>query len=491
MIDRSLAQKQSLKPGEQLEFDEPITLDAGPGERREAQSSESEIVPIKHQGKFNFWILALILVAFCALIVFGAMPRLTQQKDLVSHTQAQLTRTRSVSVVVAQPGPPIEEFTLPGNTRALNDATIYARVDGYLRIRYVDIGDLVRKGQVLAEIDTPELDQQVQAAKSAIEQSAANLDNAKQALEKAEADVRTASANEEKATTDLEYFKTELGRYNGLAKEGAASIEERDTRKQAYDGGLANLEALKSTEKSARASVNSARAAVHVAEAAMNAAKYQYEQYQATRSFRKVTAPFDGIITKRNVDNGSLITSGSNSSNTLMFEVADMNQLRVWVNVPEQYVSYMKVGQQAKLNYQAYAGRDFIGTVSNVSGGVDTTSKTLQVEIDVPNKDHSLLPGEYASVRFQTPAKIRLASVPATTAQTRADGTFAYTIDDQNRVHMHKLEIGRDLGGQIEAVKGIVPGDKVIVSPPDDLQEGMAVTPVMAPVAATEGKSGK
>jgi RND family efflux transporter MFP subunit len=494
MIDRSLAQKQNrdLKPGEQSEILESGKLDTAGGERREIKNSESETVAIKRPAKFNFWILALILVAFCGLIVFGALPRMAQQKNLVSHTQAQLARTPSVSVVIAQPGPPIEEFTLPGNTQAIDDAPIYARVDGYLHARYVDIGDVVTKGQVLALIDTPELDQQVQAAKSAIEQAAANLDNTKQTLEKSEADVRTASANVAKAKSDLEYFKTELGRYTGLATQGAASIEERDTRKQAYDGGVANLEALESTERSTLASVNSAKAAVHVAQAALNSAKYQYEQVQATRSFRKVTAPFAGIITKRSVDTGSLITSGSNTGTTLMFEVANTNQLRVWINVPEQYVSYMHVGQEAKLNFQAYPGRDFIGTVSNVSGGLDTASKTLQVEINVPNPLHTLLPGEYASVRFQTPAQIRLASVPATTVQTRADGTFAYTVDDQNRLHMHKLQIGRDLGGQIEAVKGIAAGDRVVVSPADDLQDGTVVTPVLAPVASNvESKGGK
>jgi len=492
MVEHSLApsEKHDLKAGEKHDLQHDQKLDVPVNS--ETSVVESETQAAARPAKFNLWIMALILVAFCGLIAFGALPRFIQQKDLVAQTHEQMTRVPPVSVVMAEQGPPIEEFTLPGSTKALDDAPIYARVDGYLRARYVDIGDLVRKGQVLADIDTPELDQQVQAAASAIEQSAANLDNAKQALEKAQADVRTADANVRKAKTDLTYFSTELARYTGLAKEGAASIEERDTRMQAYDGGKANLEGLESSEKSARSSVNSAKAAVHVAQAAMHAAKYQYEQYQATRSFRKVIAPFAGIVTKRNVDAGALVTSGSNASNTLLFEIANTDTLRVYVNVPEQYVPYIHVAQKARLNFQEYPGRDFIGTVCNVSGGLDTDSKTLLVEINVPNSTHTLLPGEYAKVRFQTAAQIRLTAVPSTTVQTRADGSFIYTVDSQNHVHMHKLEIGRDLGGKVEVVKGITPGDKVIINPQDDLVDGATVNPVLSPVAAdTENKPSK
>ncbi len=457
----------------------------------EFKADEGRLVTSTKPMKPKPLILVLLLVACCSLVAFGAMPRILQQQALVDHTHAQLAQAPPVSVVIAQPGPAIQEFTLPGSTLAIQDAQIYARVNGYLRNRYVDIGDQVHTGQILADIDTPELDQQVQAAASAVEQAKANLDNARQALERAEADARAASANVRKARTDLDYYRTELGRYKGLAAEGAVSLEDRDTRLQAYNGGVSSLDSLIATEKSARASVNSARAAVHVAQAAMDAAQYQHDQYNATRSFKTVKAPFDGIVVKQTVDAGALITSGSNAGITLLFEVAKTDVLRVYVYVPEQYIPFIHVGERARLDFQEYPGRDFIGLVSNVSGGVDTTSKTLQVEIHVPNSEHKLLPGMYVQVRFQSPTAIRLTIVPATTVQTKAEGSFIYTVDKANRVHLHKLEIGRDLGGQIEVERGVVPGDQVVINPPDDLKDNSLVHPVLAPVAPNSEDSSK
>jgi RND family efflux transporter MFP subunit len=429
-------------------------------------------------------LLLLLLVALLGLagvIIFGAMPRISQQTSLQEHTKEQLTKAPSVSAVIALPGAPIQEFILPGSTEAIQDAPIYARVNGYLNKRYVNIGDIVHSGQVLADIDTPELDQQVLAAVSAEEQAKANLDNTREALDKSQADLRTAAANVRKSKTDLQFFARELTRYKELVQQGAVSMEDMDSRVQAYNGGIATVDATTAAERSAQASVNSARAAVHVAQAAMNAAAAQKKQYQATQSFKKVTALFDGVVTRRNVDAGALISSGSGQGNSLLFEIAKTDVLRVFVYVPEQYVPYIHEGQKAILQFQEYPNRDFIATVSNVSGGIDPASRTLQVEIHVPNPKNLLLPGMYAQVRFQCPAKIRPPIVPDTTLQTRADGNFMYTIDVQSKVHVHKVEIGRDLGGQFEIASGLAVGDKVIVSPSDMLHDGMLVTPVIQP----------
>jgi RND family efflux transporter MFP subunit len=327
------------------------------------------------------------------------------------------------------------------------------------------------------------LDKQVAASESNVEQAAAALDNAREALDKANADVNTATANVRKAGTDLDFYATELGRYNGLAQQGAVSYEDRDARKQAYSGGQATLDSLKAAERSSRASVNSAKAAVHVAKAALDAARAQKDQYTAMRSFRVVTAPFDGIVTKRNVDAGALISAGSNTDNTLLFEVAQTYTLRVFVYVPEQYVPYMKVGENARLRFQAYKGREFTGIVSNISGGVDNDSRTLQVEIHVPNAKHELLPGMYTTVSFECPAKVRLPVVPATTVQTQELGTFAFTVDDSNVVHKRKLLVARDLGGKVEVEQGLSSGDKVIVSPSDLIHDGMTVQPVLEKIS--------
>ncbi len=467
---------------------EPHILD---GEKHDSNVGEQQLAPSKKRMKIKPMVLVLFLLGLFAVIAFGAVPRILQQQALIGHERSELAQAPSISYVVAQPSPAMEEFTLPGSTQAIQDAPIYARVNGYLKKRYVDIGDLVHTGQVMADIDTPELDQQVQAASSAVEQAKANLDNTLEAVKKAQADAVSAAANVNKAKTDLDYYTAELHRYKELVKQGAVSVEDHDTRLQAYNSGVATLDSLIAAQNSAQASVSSAKAAVHVAQAAMAAAQYQHDQYNATRQFKTVRAPFDGIVVRSPIDAGSLITAGSSTTDTLIFEVAQADVLRVYVYVPEQYIPYIHVNEQVRVNFQEYPGVDFIGAVANVAGGVNLDSKSLQVEVHVPNANHKLLPGMYAQAHFESPSINRLAIVPSTTVQTRPDGLFVYTVDDEKRVHMHKLEIGRDLGGQIEALRGITIGDKVIVNPSDDMQDGLLVNPVLAPIATKSADKSK
>jgi RND family efflux transporter MFP subunit len=226
-----------------------------------------------------------------------------------------------------------------------------------------------------------------------------------------------------------------------------------------------------------------------VAQAALNTAEAQRGNISATRSFKKVLAPFDGIIIQRNVDPGALVTSGSNTTNTVLFEVAQTEILKIYVNIPEQYVPYIHLGDKALVNVQEYPGKNFVGTVAYIAGGLDIASRTLLTEIHVPNPDHKLMPGMYSQVHFQSPAPVRLVILPATALQTRPDGNFVFTVDNQKRVHMRKIEMGRDLGGEFEVSKGVKLGDKCVISPSSAIQDGLLVTPVRAPVADKSGSA--
>ncbi|HEY9678769.1 MAG TPA: efflux RND transporter periplasmic adaptor subunit [Drouetiella sp.] len=423
----------------------------------------------------------VIAVIIVGLIIVGALPRIFNKEKLESDTKKLNGENLPVSVAVAQPGNPIEEFILPGSTQAIQVASIYARVNGYLGQRFSNIGDHVKAGQIMATIDTPEIDQQVQAAESSVQQAVANVENNKEAYQRARADLKTVAANVRKGHTDLQFYTAEVKRYTVLAKQGAVSLEDRDAHVQQYNGAVATLESLIESERSAKATMKSAAANVKAAESALDTAKAQLQAVQATRSFQKVTAPFDGIVTKRNVDAGALITSGSSQGTSVLFEVAKTDVLRVFVYVPEQYVPYIKEGETTKLNFPEYPKKDFVGTATNVSGGLDETSKTLQVEIHVPNETHELMPGMYAKVRFQSPATFRLPIIPASTLQTRADGQYIYVVDGNSVAHLQKLEMGRDFGGYFEVAKGIKPGDKVVMSPPDTLMNNMKVEAVLAP----------
>ena len=447
--------------------------------------SLSASAPKKSSAVGFIWLI-LAIVALGALTAFGALPRINQRVALEKHTKEQGALAMSVSVVAAQPGAAMQEFSLPGNTEAIQDAPIYARVDGYLHKRYVNIGDSVKAGQVLADIETPELDQQVEAAASSAEQANANLDTSRQAYLKAQVDEKSAAANVQKAKTDLQFYTRELARYRQLVAQGAVSAEDSDARLQAYNAGMANLDSMVAAERSAQVTITSAKAAVHVAQAAANAAQSLHNQYQATQSFKKVTALFDGVVTKRNVDAGALIASGSGNNNNVLFEIAKTDILRVFVYVPEQYVVYIENGEHAILDFQEFPSSHFDGIVSNVSGGIDPQSKTLQVEIHVPNAKHKLLPGMYAQVRFQVPTKVRLPVVPATTCQTRPDGAFMFTVDKENRAHLHKVFVGRDLGGSFEIASGINVGDLVIINPSDEIRDNMEVTPTIVELPKAE-----
>lgn len=488
----SLAKKPATFDGKpNHKMDRPTTNPRGnKADEPELQTSALDSGSVNNKSASLFAvILALVLFALiAALIYLGLKPRFDQQTALARETKEAIGRAPGVSVVLAEQGPEIQEFSLPGDTEAIQAAPIYARVDGYLSKCYVDIGDIVRKGQVLADIDTPEMDQQVLSLISSEEQARANLDNSKEAYQKAEADLRSAAANKSKAITDLQFHSRQLERYKELLSEGAVSAEDLDTRTQNYNAGAANLDAAKAAERSAEASVNSAKAAIHVAEAALSAAVASRKQYQATQSFKKVTALFDGVVVRRNVDAGVLISAGGDKSSSLLFEIAKTDELRVFVYVPEPFVPYVHRGQEASLRFQEFPKRSFKGVVCNIAGGIDPASRTLQVEIHVPNGKNELLPGMYAHVMFHCPAKIRAVMVPATTLQTRSDGGFMYVVDSNNVVHMHKIEIGRDLGGQFEISSGIATGDKVVVNPPDFLKTGMNVMPVIQERTPAEEK---
>ena len=432
------------------------------------------------------WLIIVPVIAIGALVVWGAWPRIMQRESLLTQKKEQLLQAQSVSYVVAAPAPPILEFVIPGATQAILDTPIYARVDGYIRQGYANLGDRVHAGQVLAEIDTPELDNQVQTAASNVEQAKASLENAKQALDKAQHDKTTASANLRKTKADLTLAVAEYNRYKLLALQGAVSLEELDTRLSNYNGGIATVQAALGSEQSALAAVKSATAAVRASEASLHSMQSQYDQICSTRAFKRVTAKFDGVVTKRNVDQGALVSSGSNSSNTVLYQVANVDVLRVFAYVPEQYVSAVHLGATTGLSFQAFPGQKFTGKVIYVAGGIDPDSRTLQVEIHVPNQDHKLLPGMYAQIKFQEPSTSNIGIIPASAVETTAGGAFVYVIDQNNRLRRTPIQIAVDLGGRIAVDKGVRPGDKVVVSISDDILDGALVNPVLLPLPKEE-----
>jgi RND family efflux transporter MFP subunit len=321
-----------------------------------------------------------------------------------------------------------EELVLPGTVQAYSEARIYARTNGYLKSWLVDIGSAVRKGQLLAEIDTPEVDQQ---------------------LAQAIADLATARANEALSNTTNR-------RWNDLL--ATESVSKQDADEKAGDAA-----AKKAIAESAAANVSRLR------------------QLEA---FKRVVAPFDGIITARNTDIGALINAGESAGSEL-FRVADTHKLRIYVQVPEPYAAAAKPGLEADLRFSEQAGKGYEATAVRTANALDPVLRTLQVELELDNAQNQLFPGAYAEVHFKIAGSASSVRLPANTVLFRAPGPQVAVVDAQHRIQLKSIVQGRDFGGTIEVLSGLGPDDAVVVNPPDSIVDGVTVRVVSSPTART------
>ena len=360
-------------------------------------------------------IVALLIVA--AVGIAGIVPRMKARAALRTETNELAVPT--VTVMHPKIGAPQTEIVLPGNIQAFSDSPIYARTNGYLKNWYVDIGVRVKAGQLLADIETPEADQQ---------------------LDQARADLNTAQAN---------YHLSEItaNRYQELLKTDSVS-------KQDADNAIGDFQAKKAMVASSESNVK------------------RLEQLQ---SFEKIYAPFEGVITARNTDVGHLINSGAGGPATELFHIAALQKLRVYINVPEQYSQAAKPNLVADLTFQEFPGRRFKGTLVRTAGSIDVASRTLLVEVDVDNSSGELLPGSYTEVHLKLPQGNPAFILPASALIFRSDGLQVGTVENGDRAALRNVTLGHDRGSEVEVVSGISAGDSVIVDPPDSLISGEAV----------------
>jgi RND family efflux transporter MFP subunit len=370
--------------------------------------------------------LALAALVVAGIVYRGISTRVRATSALRVQTQEMAVPT--VSVVQPKRSASGEEIVLPGNIRPFIDAPIYARTNGYLKRWYVDIGARVKAGQLLAEIDTPEVDQQLQQAR---------------------ADLATAQANYQLA-------KTTAARYQYL-------LESDSVAKQDVDNAVANYEAKKAMVQSAEDNV---------------------KRLADLQSFEKIYAPFDGVITARNTDIGALIDSGSAGPARELFHIAALRTLRVYVNVPQIYSRSAVPGVQADLTLEEFPGRRFQGRVARTAKAIDQASRTLLTEIDVDNASGELLPGAYAEVHFKVAPGTSTFTLPVNTLLFRSEGLRVGVVRDGKAV-LVPVVLGRDFGTDVEVVSGLDGSESVISNPPDSLVSGGEVR--VAPPAAQGG----
>ena len=394
-------------------------------------------------------ITALILAALVFLVLAflaGYLPLQQREATLRAEANAQERGLPRLVVMRVERGPAENEIKLPGTMQALAEAPILARTDGYLKRRLVDIGDRVHAGQVLAEIDAPEVDQQIHQAEAATEQADA-------AAQQAQANLEQGRANRELARVTAERTKR-------LTERGISPQQEGDQTRAQLAAQDANVQALEKAILAQRSN--------------LAAAKANLARLQELQGYRLVKAPFDGVITVRNVDVGALVSTG----NTLLYRIAQIGTLRTYVNVPQAYVTAVHVGQTAALTVSHFPGRRFDGTVARTANALDPATRTMLVEVDVPNADGMLFPGTYAEVDLSGSRTNPPLVVPAAAILFRTDGAQVAVVQSDHTVHLQRITVGRDYGDRVEILQGVEEGATIVAAPGDSARDGARIVPV-------------
>jgi len=436
----------------------------------------AERQPQRRRGKGRIVLLGLLVMG--GLLALGVIPRL-RQNTMLSARQHEVEAGRvSVTVVRPERAPAATEFVLPGNIQAIEETALYARVNGYLHERFVDIGTRVRAGQVLAVIETPELEQELAQARAALAQAEVGITQAQAKLDQARATHQQTRASLEQARANLALAQVAKDRWNALVElQGAVSRQEADEKRTAAEVGRTNVAAAQATVEATRASVSVAEADVAAARTNVAAQQANVQRLTALRSFQQLAAPFDGIITARAVDRGALITAGSGSASAPLFRIARAERLRIYVRVPQTWVRALTPGGQARVLVPEFPARTFLGHVVSTAGALDQASRTLLTEIQIPNDDGSLLPGMFANVQFAITRAEPPLWLPATALILGAGGMQVALVRDDQTVHFQTVEVGHDLGQQVEIVAGLTGTESVILHGGDGLREGLRVRP--------------
>ena len=389
-------------------------------------------------------LLVLMLVA-AVVVTSGIRTRVKTAAAVKEQTLDQAVPV--VSVIHPKRGAMKDEVVLPGNIQAYTDSPIYARASGYLKAWQVDIGGRVKAGQLLAEIDAPELDQQVRQAQSSVQQNEAALEQAR--------------ANLEQGKTNLQLARVTAERWSNLSAKGAVSKQENDQYQAQYQAQVASVQALEKAIAAAQSNIESAKA---------NLARLQEMQ-----AFKQVRAPFDGVVTARNIDVGALINAGNGGPAQELFHVASTARLRVYVSVPQVYSRAAVPGVVADLTLAEFPGRHFPGKLVRTAEAIDASTRTLLTEVDVENPSATLLPGSYAQVHLKLASAAPSLILPVNALLFRSEGLRVGVVRNGKQAELVPVTLGNDYGTEVEVVSGISEGDSVIVNPPDSLLPGATV----------------
>lgn len=437
-------------------------------------SSNQEIVkPVSRVSKTPFIAGGLLLVV---LLAVGILPRLKRHSELAASAQKQEHAVPVVETITPRPAEASNELILPATTQAIQETIVSARTSGYVRRWLIGIGQPVKAGQLMAEIDVPETNLLLSQAQQEFAESNQAVAQGKAELAQAEAGLQQSEAQLKQARTNLELARVNLQRSKTLAMQGVVSQQDTDDKQAIFDTRLADIEVAQAAVRSHQSSVKAQQATINARISTSGARQANAQRFAEIQSHQKVVAPFDGIVTARYIEVGTLITpSGGTAAAPGLYRVSRLDTIRIFVNVPQAFAPAVNAGLETEIIVKELSPRKYTGKVLGTTHSIDTASRTMMAEIRVPNADHQFLPGMYAQVKFTLPTTKRSVTIPAGAMVVNAAGTQVVVVRADQTIHFQPVEIGRDFGKEIEIVAGLGGGEAIIATPSDALHEGMRV----------------
>ena len=433
--------------------------------------SKTNNVFVKPAAKRSLWKLA-VWPAAASLLIGAAVYQ--PWKLLPSESAADATNAADTlrTVTVDHPTPAgSANVVLPATVRPWQVAILHARVNGYLIHWHADLGSRVRTGDLLAEIETPELDQEIAEGQAQVGEAIAATAQARAERTEAEADLKVAEAQLVRVRAETELARTQRTRSDKLLRSRSLSQEDFDTSSTQLEVRVADVAAAESSIARRRKNLETRAAIIDAREATAKSRQANVDRLKELQAFRRIVAPFDGVITKRTAEIGMLVTAGKDP----LFVIEDMNLVRVQLNVPQTYSLQARVGVTALVSLPESSARVVKATVTRVADSVDSTSRTMLAEIELDNSARNFQPGSYAQVTLTTPQVDPVWSIPTNTLAMRVDGPHVAVVDGLNKIEIRRVNLGRDLGSRVIVAEGIRGDERLIVNPGDDLSEGLQV----------------
>jgi RND family efflux transporter MFP subunit len=455
--------------------------------------SESEIAipphPARKQTGFAR-LLGISGVIFSLALPIGVVPRILQSQELSENHKKLLNEIPIVSITKVRRAPAQTNLSLPGSIEAITESEIFARTNGYVQQRFADIGDHVKTGQLLAKLQTPEVEESEKEAHAQVlttvagkAQSEAEKERAQADLQRAISQVSQAKAKIIEAESDEKFALTTYKRWKFLGDDGAVSWQDVDEKENKYktanavkQAALDNLRAAESDVTAAKAKLKAEFASVNLNAANVLASQARASRSSMERSFQNVVSPFDGIVTERNIDQGNLVTAGSENSKVSLYKIARVDIVKVYIDIPQYAAVGVRPGQSVKVQLKEFPARIFQGKIARTAVALDANARTMRTEVQISNSDLALAPGMYADVNIDVPNPGGSNLIPANSLVSTGAGQKVALVSEDKKIHFKNVVLGHDLGTEIEVLAGLKSGESVVVNPRDTLKEGTTVT---------------